>query len=266
MYNRKILLLASFCLMGLSGCRSMVFHPVPNDSALRQRFESNRFELASDGQTIEGWRIENTGARNDLAVLYFGGNAEDVLYTARSAAKLDAREVLFANYRGYGRSTGKANQRALYDDGLALYQYALGKGIRPERIVVMGRSLGSGVATMLAGAREVRGAVLITPYDSISAVAKDHFPRLAVSLLVGNSFLPSVEWARKARAPALLLAGEIDQVIPPQHARELSEAWAGKSELHVLPYVGHNDISQSPDYYPLINRFLASVASSPAAY
>ena len=238
----------------------MVFHPVQNEAGLRQRYAPNRFEIASHGETIEGWRIENPGANNDLVVLYFGGNAEDVLYTAGSAAKVDARVVFLSNYRGYGRSTGKASEQALYDDGLAVYDYAIGKGARPDHIVVMGRSLGSGVAAMLAGSRELKGAVLITPYDSLSSVAKGMYPGFAVSLLVGNSFLPSVDWARKAKAPALMLAGELDSLIPPSHARRLSEAWAGKSELHVLPAVGHNDISQSPDYYRLINAFLAGAA------
>ncbi len=159
--GRSIGLLLLACVIGLPGCRSMVFHPVQNAPTLRQRYESNRFEIASHGQTIEGWQIENPAARNDLVILYFGGNAEDVLYTAGSVAKLDARQMFVTNYRGYGRSTGKAGERALYDDGRALYEYAISKGARPDRIVVMGRSLGSGVAAMLAGSREVSGAVLI---------------------------------------------------------------------------------------------------------
>lgn len=245
------------CFVFLAACRSLIFHPGPNDPGLREQYETRRFEIASHGQTIEGWWLDNPSARNDIVLLYFGGNAEDVLYTASSVAKLDARTVLFTNYRGYGKSTGKANQEALYEDGLAVYEYALSKGARPERVVVMGRSLGSGVASMLAGSREVKGAVLITPFDSISAVAADNFPKLSVSLLLGSSFLPSVEWARKAKAPALLLAAERDGLIPPQHARNLAEAWAGETEFHVLPAVGHNDISNSSDYYPLINEFLA---------
>jgi pimeloyl-ACP methyl ester carboxylesterase len=254
----SIALMVLACAIGVGGCRSMIFHPAPNEPALRQRYESHRFEIASHGQRIEGWWIENPGARSDWVVLYFGGNAEDVLYTAGSIGKLNARVVLFSNYRGYGRSTGKAGERALYDDGLALYEYATSRGVHADRVVVMGRSLGSGVAAMIAGSRKVRGAVLISPYDSISSVAKEMYPRFAVSLLIGDSFFPSVDWARKARAPALLLAGELDALIPPLHAQRLSDAWAGKSTLHVLPSVGHNNISQSPDYYPLINRFLDS--------
>jgi uncharacterized protein len=252
---RSIGLFALACAVGLGGCRSMLFHPAPNDPALRQRYESNRFEIISHGQAIEGWRLENTGAPSDVVILYFGGNAEDVLYTAASMVKLDARVVLLMNYRGYGRSTVKPGERAVYEDGLAVYEYAMSEGVRPDRIVVMGRSLGSGVAAMIAGSREVRGAVLITPYDSISSVAKEQYPGFAMSFLVGNSFLPSVDWARKAKVPALLLAGERDELIPPLHARRLSYARAGKSELHVLPSVDHNDISQSLDHYPLINRF-----------
>jgi uncharacterized protein len=243
-------------VLSVNGCRSMIFHPAPNEPGMRQQYESHRFEIASDGEKIEGWWLENPAASNDVVVLYFAGNAEDVLYTAGSIAKLNARTVVFMNYRGYGNSTGKPGEEALYADGLALYDYAIGRGVKPAQLVVMGRSLGSGVASMLAGSRPVRGAILITPYDSISSVAEASYPKFAVRLLVGSADLPSVEWARKAQGPALLLAGERDNLIPPVHARRLADAWVGKSELHVLKAVGHNDISRSPEYYSLINAFL----------
>jgi pimeloyl-ACP methyl ester carboxylesterase len=120
---------------------------------------------------------------------------------------------------------------------------------------VMGRSLGSGVASMLAGSRAVRAAVLITPFDSLAAVAAGHYPIFPVRLLLRHPF-PSEDWARKARAPALILAAERDDIVPARHAKRLAEAWAGTPEVHVLAGTGHNDIETSPDYYRLIRRFL----------
>lgn len=249
--------LAAGAMLVVSGCRSSIFHPMENEPGMRQRYEKSRFELTSDGHQIEGWWLENPAVSNDVVLLYFAGNAEDVLYAAGSVGKLNARTVVFVNYRGYGRSTGKPSQEALYDDGLALYDYAIQRGVKPEQLVVMGRSLGSGVASMLAGSRPMRGAILVTPYDSISSVAEATYPKLAVSLLIGGAYLPSIDWARKANAPALLLAGEEDNLIPPVHAQRLSDAWLGKSELHVLKGVGHNNISGSAEYYPLVNEFLS---------
>jgi pimeloyl-ACP methyl ester carboxylesterase len=235
-----------------------IFYPGPNDSRLRRVYEQNRVEFASGEATIEGWWIENPHIANDLVILYFGGNAEDVLYTASTAWKLNARRMLVTNYRGYGASSGKPGQKALYQDGLATYEHALSRGARADRIVVMGRSLGSGVASMLAGQRNVGAAILVTPFDDFIAVASHHYPYLPVRMLLRHPF-PSTEWARRARSPALVLAAERDTIIPVPHAQRLAKAWAGDVAAHVMADAGHNDIEQNPDYYRLINDFLTQV-------
>jgi uncharacterized protein len=158
---------ALLCVLLYFGQDSSIFFPRPNDPQLRQRYSAERFEIPTAGARLEGWWIENPHATTAAVVLYFGGNAEDVLYTASAASNIDARAVVVVNYRGYGGSTGEPGQKALYDDGLAIYDYAIKRGVPPEHIVVMGRSLGSGVASMLAGARPVRAAILITPFDSL---------------------------------------------------------------------------------------------------
>jgi pimeloyl-ACP methyl ester carboxylesterase len=208
---------------------------------------------------LEGWWIENSHAANPAVVLYFGGNAEDVLHTAAMAAGLEASKTLLVNYRGYGGSSGNPGQQALYEDAFAIYDHAISRGVRPEQIVVMGRSLGSGVASMLAGSRPLRAAILITPFDSLSAVASRHYPFVPVRLLLRHPF-PSIEWAGRTGAPALFIAAEHDSVIPAVHAQRLFEAWSGRKQIHVLPGTGHNDLEGHPDYHRLINEFLASEA------
>ena len=239
-----------------------IFFPGPNDRERRERYEASRVEIPTPGATVEGWWVENPDATNELVVLYFGGNAEDVLYSAETASRFNARRMLVTNYRGYGASSGKPGQGPLYQDGLAIYDYVLSRGVRTDQIVVVGRSLGSGVASMLAGARQIRAAILVTPFDSLAEVAARHYPYLPVRLLLKHPF-PSDEWARKARAPALVLAAAGDRIIPPSHARRLSEAWAGEAHLHVLVGSGHNDIELHPDYYRLINAFLAKLNGMP---
>lgn len=245
------------CALLYFGQESAIFFPRPNDPQLRQRYAAERFAIATPGATLEGWWIENPQATTPAVVLYFGGNAEDVLYTASQASNIDARAVVVVNYRGYGSSTGKPGQQALYDDGLALYDYAIKAGVPAGHIVVMGRSLGSGVASMLAGARPVRAAILITPFDSLASVAAGHYPFMPVRLLLRHPF-PSTDWAGRTHAAALIVAAEHDSVVPAAHARKLFDAWAGKKQFHVLPQTGHNDIDMHPDYYRLINEFLAA--------
>jgi fermentation-respiration switch protein FrsA (DUF1100 family) len=245
------------CALLYFGQERSIFFPTPNDAQLRQRYSAQRIEIAVPGATLEGWWIENAQARTPAVVLYFGGNAEDVLYTASTASSIDARAVVVVNYRGYGGSTGEPTQKALYDDGLAIYDYAIKRGVPAERIVVMGRSLGSGVASMLAGARPVRAAILITPFDSLAAVAAGHYPWLPVRLLLRHPF-PSSDWAKRTRAPALFLAADNDNVVPAAHAHKLFQVWAGPKQIHVLAPSGHNDIETHADYYRLINEFLAA--------
>lgn len=247
----------ALCAILYFGQNRSIFFPGPNDPRLRQDKRGSRVEIAVSGATLEGWWTENPTATSSAVIVYFGGNAEDVLQTAATASRFNARQMFFTNYRGYGRSSGTPGQQSLYDDALAIYAHAIEKGVRPNQIVVMGRSLGSGVASMLAGARPVHAAVLVTPFASLTAVAAEHYPWLPVRLLLRHPF-PSTDWARQARAPALFLAAEQDAIIPPAHARKLFEAWAGRKQIHVLNATDHNDIETHPDYYRLINEFLAA--------
>jgi uncharacterized protein len=239
------------------GQSKLIFFPRPNDEMLALRHQASRVQIRGPEGAIEGWWVENPKATNDLAVLYFGGNAEDVLYTALTAPLIAARRMLVVNYRGYGRSIGRPSQEALYEDALAVHHYmTTTAGVQPERLIVMGRSLGSGVAAMLASERRIGGVVLITPYDSLAAVGARHYPFIPVSLLLRHKF-PSADWAKKTSTPALLLAAERDRIVPPAHAEALSRAWAGPKALHVLQDVGHNDVELHPDFYRRINEFLA---------
>jgi uncharacterized protein len=233
----------------------ILFYPGPNDSTLIREWQSRRIQIVSAGHTLEGWWAENPRSTSPLVLIYFGGNAEDVLVTATTAHRFDVRRVLVVNYRGYGQTQGRPSQSALYEDGLAIYDYVAREGARPEHIVVMGRSLGSGVATMLAAKRRVNRAILVTPFDSIAAVAAEHYPFFPVRLLLRHPF-DSVPFARQAAVPALILAAEQDTIIPPRRAQRLHELWGGPKHFRLLRGVGHNDIEASPDYLSSINAFL----------
>lgn len=242
---------------------SFIFFPRANDALLASKQQANRIEIRGAAGRIEGWWADNPHATTSLVILYFGGNAEDVLYTASTARQFDAQRMLVVNYRGYGRSAGRPSQRALYEDALAVYDHLVVKGDAPAaNIVVMGRSLGSGVASMLASERPVRAAILVTPFDSLASVAAHHYSFMPVRWLLKHPF-PSAQWARGAQAPALMLAAADDQIIPPTFAERLRDAWAAPSELHTLAGVGHNDIEQHDDYQRLINEFLKKASSSP---
>jgi uncharacterized protein len=239
----------------------LLFHPQPNDRALLREWGARRVEVPVGSHVkVEAWWADSRAASSNV-ILYFGGNAEDVLYTLSTAQRFNARRVLAANYRGYGATPGKPTQAALFEDALALYDYAVRQpGIDAQHVVVMGRSLGSGVACWVALNRPVRAVVLITPYDSILAVARRQFGFAPLGLLLKHPF-PSAQYAARIEAPVLMLAAERDTIVPPAHARALFAAWAGPKELHVFEGVGHNDIDQHPAYEVRLNHFLEEASA-----
>src|SRR5262249_35639515 len=146
-------------------------------------------------------------------VLYFGGNAEDVSWMLRRVAQqTPGAGWLLVDYRGYGASEGTPSEEALSADAIQWFDYARHQ-LDAQRIIVFGRSLGSGVAVQLAAARAVDGVILATPFDSLTNVARHHYPFLPVSLILKHPF-DSLARAPYIDAPLLCLVAEHDQVVP----------------------------------------------------
>ncbi|HVP33309.1 MAG TPA: alpha/beta hydrolase [Steroidobacteraceae bacterium] len=212
---------------------------------------AHALRLECRGAVLKVWELHGTARP---ALLYFGGNAEDV---GASLADFDAafpdRAVYLVNYRGYGGSTGQPSEAALTDDAVVLYDLL---SARHSPLAVIGRSLGSGVAVALAARRPVERLVLVTPFDSIAAVAADHFPYLPVRLLVRDRY-DSRARITQVRAPILIVVAERDEVV-----------WRGRSDAliaalppplrHVVmvPGASHNDIGLSPRYSQALRAFL----------
>jgi uncharacterized protein len=121
------------------------------------------------------------------------------------------------------------------------------------KIIVIGRSLGSGVAIHLAGERSVERLILVTPYDSILKIAAAQFPCFPVRWLLQDKF-ESWRYAPKVAVPTQLIAALNDEVIPLASTRALLEYFPPSLvTLTVIPGVGHNTICESPDYIRLLN-------------
>ncbi|HQY47797.1 MAG TPA: CocE/NonD family hydrolase [Usitatibacteraceae bacterium] len=214
---------------------------------------------AADGTPLAGVLALPPGAATvrHPAVMYFGGNAEEVTASAREAGRrYGRRAVLLVNYRGYGDSGGKPGEAALVADALALHDW-LSRHPRVDaaRIAVHGRSLGSAVAVQLAAARPVRCAVLTSPFESLAAVGRAHYPWLPVGMLLRHRF-DSAAAAARVRIPALVIHAGADTIIPPAHSDRLAQAWGGPVERLALEAFGHNDLDLDPRVDPAIAAFL----------
>jgi len=236
----------------------LIFHPQPLSDAARAavgaRYPTVREIFIQNGtQKIHAWHVD-AGSSAPL-VLYFGGNAEDVSAMAGEVLEhAPGVSWLLVSYRGYGGSGGSPSAAALTSDALAWHDHAV-KAWKPRRLLAFGRSLGSGPAVQLAGARALAGVVLVTPFDSLNAVAKRYYGYLPVDLLLKHRF-ESIDLAPKIEAPLLCLAAERDEVIPPDHARRLFDAWAGSKQWVLLPGANHNTTDNLPAFWQSIRPFL----------
>ncbi len=244
-------------VMGLFSFQdSLIFYPVDANPRVFQHYQQHEIAVSSHGYQLQGWRFVNERSDNNNVVLYFGGNAEDVTLNFPNVNAFNARQVFFFNYRGYGNSQGKPSQQALYEDGLSIYDDLLkSHDVEPDRVIVMGRSLGSAVATYIAAHRSVARVILVTPFDSLENVAKGIFPLLPVSWIIKHPF-PSLTYAPDIKVPALFLVAANDEVVPVKLSKNLYELWAGPKQWALLPGMTHNDIQAHPNYYSMVAAFV----------
>jgi pimeloyl-ACP methyl ester carboxylesterase len=184
------------------------------------------------------------------ALLYFGGNAEDVSGTwSELAAAFPNRSLYLLHYRGYGSSTGAPTEAALHADALALYEFVQGSmdGAAPD-IALMGRSLGSGVAVHLASKRSVSQLILVTPFDSITAVAAQLLPWAPVHWLLLDRF-DSAALAPGITVPTTVILAEHDEVILHERSERLIAKFPpGVARVVQIRGAGHNNVSADPAF------------------
>ncbi|MDA8482690.1 lysophospholipase [Pseudomonas resinovorans] len=188
------------------------------------------------------------------ALIYFGGNAEDVSRSLPDFAEAFPDHALYLlHYRGFGDSTGKPTEEAIQHDALALFDkvHAL-----HGDVAVVGRSLGSGVAIRLASQRPVARLVLVTPYNSVLELAQRQFPIYPVRWMLQDKF-ESWRYAPAITAPTLLIVAGQDEVIPRWSSEKLfAQFRSGVARREVIDDAGHNDIGGRPEYLRLIRDAL----------
>lgn len=226
------------CAGFFAGQRALIYFPV-----LDRDGSVDSTTLRRDGQTL---RISVRRATSPQAVVYFGGNAEDVSRAVPHLARIFPEAAIYApHYRGYGGSTGRPGERALVEDGVAVMDDV---AARHAHIVLVGRSLGSGVAMQVAARHAPDRLVLVTPFDRMAALARHHVPWLPAGLLLRERY-DSADIAPALRVPTTLVVAARDSIVPPARARALADAFApGVARIVVLEDAGHNDVDAHPGY------------------
>jgi hypothetical protein len=235
----------------------MIFYPQPIASTTHIPAPTEQLEVpAADGARLRGWVAKGIAAPAPV-VICFGGNAEEVSWTVVDRRWPREWTIVGINYRGYGASEGRPGERELGADALAIYDaVARRDDVDRHRIVVFGRSLGTAIAAHLAAERHVAGAILVSPYDSLVAIGRLHYPWLPVSLLLRHRFEALADAAQN-RMPMLAIVGEADSIIPPERSRAFFDAWAGPKTWLAVPGAGHNDLGGDVTFWKGVNAFLA---------
>ncbi|WP_435037188.1 alpha/beta hydrolase [Pseudomonas neuropathica] len=219
--------------------RSLIYFPQPNAVT----GTASRLTLSMPDAQVSVLTRERVGSR---ALIYFGGNAEDVSRNLPAFAEaFPEYAVYLLNYRGFGGSGGSPSEAAIAEDALALFDQVYAS--HPQ-VSLIGRSLGSGVAVRLASQRPVQQLILVTPYNSLEEIAARHYPWVPVKWLLKDRF-ESGKYAAHLRVPTLLLAASDDEVIPRASTQRLLENFPqGVAVLRVVPDSGHNSISDRAQY------------------
>lgn len=244
-----VLAYLALCALMYFGQRSQIYFPVGESSP---QGATAMHLVVDEGVDLKIWVVPRPGPR---ALVYFGGNAEDVAGNISAfAAALPAHSLYLVNYRGYGGSSGRPSEAALQADAAAIFDQLKS---RHAEISVMGRSLGSGVAVYLASIRDVRRLVLVTPFDSLVNVAREHFRYLPIEWLMRDRY-ESAKRASKVRAPTLVLIAGADEIIPRERSAALVAAFPDSQvSSQVLARATHNGLDQMPQYLVRIGEFLA---------
>jgi fermentation-respiration switch protein FrsA (DUF1100 family) len=226
--------------------RRMIYLPitgvVPPASAFFPDVEECSFET-EDGVRLGGWFIPARGSSGGAAVLVFNGNAGDRSFRSPLATVLSRAglSVMLFDYRGYGGNPGSPSEAGLIADARAARACLLSRpGVRADRIVYFGESLGCAVAVALAVEQPPAALVLRSPFASMVSLGRTHYPFLPVGLLLRDRF-NSRRRVTRLSCPVLVLAGERDAIVPIGESEKLYDAASEPKRLVVIPGADHND-------------------------
>lgn len=225
--------------------RKLIYFPTAN---IPHNYD--QLQLTHENVTLE-IIVLNQGKKE--AILYFGGNAEAVVYSAEDFLSVfPLQTVYLLNYRGYGGSSGQPSEAGIFADALFLFDKVLDK---QAIISVIGRSLGSGVATYLASKRPVEKMALISPFDSITSVAQNIYMIFPVFLMLLDKY-DSISRVKEIEAKTIILVAEHDEVIPRKHSQRLIDEFPPEQiSVKIIADSGHNDISNKVEYYQHLKDF-----------
>src|SRR4051794_9808599 len=230
---------------------------VPRAGPLPPGAEALTIETA-DGFTLRGVHIPPDKPTTDRTlILGFAGNAWNSQEAATYLSELypDADIVTF-HYRGYAPSTGSPSAEALLADAPLVYDLSV-KRVKPARTIAVGLSIGSGIAARLAAERPLDGMILVTPFDSLKAVAQSLYPWLPIGPLFDHE-IDAAGALEHSTVPVAIVAAEHDEIVPSERTDALRQRVPKLVFDRTIARAGHNDIYARSDFQLAMREALAA--------
>lgn len=213
-----------------------------------------------DGKSLKGIHIPPAGpSKSRVLILGFGGNGWNGQDVAEYLHELyPEHDVVVFHYRGYRPSTGEPSGEALIADAPLIYDAAI-KRVKPERIIGVGFSIGTGVAAQLSAKRKLDGLILVTPFDSLRAVAQSMYPWLPI----GPFFTHEIDAAtpiKESKLRVAIIAAARDEIVPTERTNALRKLVPKLAYDRTIPNAGHNDIYARSDFHEAMRAALDAVS------
>lgn len=246
-----IFLLIIFIVIVLSVQESLFFYPWHDQESYNKLLENERFEeviIDNNGKKLSGWFVKNSQSEEAPLLIFFGGNANNTSNLCMNFLLQDKYKyfenynIIMVDYPGYGLSEGKPSDKTMFEASVAIYDYAEKlENVDKENIVVLGYSIGTGVATYLASQREVNGLILISPYDRALSLYNDNLNIFygPIKILAKYKF-DSISYAKDINVLPLIFTSYKDEVINYKFSLNLAKYFKNEGETIVLDNTIHN--------------------------
>ena len=235
----------------------LIFNPVP----LSPDHQFTIPDVQEVGVPVTGAELSALHLRlpNPKGVVFFlhgnSGNLQTWLTSVDFYRRVNY-DLFMIDYRGYGKSSGRIESEAQLHDDMRVAWSKIAPQYAGKKLVVYGRSLGTGLAAKLSSDVQPDLTVLVSPYESLKAMGDAHYPWLPG--LVNRYTMRTDQWLPAIKGPVMIEHGEVDKLIGLSHGERLKKIHAG-TELVVVPGAGHNDIHKFPIYLDTLSERLKNL-------
>lgn len=245
------------------------FHPWNDMISYKKLQEIDEFKeikIKNDEVNLSGWfwNIGNKDGKNPL-VIFFGGNAQNSSNTLYNYYQSGTMKNVFGNYNlmlidypGYGMSKGKPSDDSMFIASKYIFEYATKMSeVNIDNIVIMGYSIGTGVASYCASENDASGLILVAPYDKALSLYNDAIDSFhgSVASLAKYSF-DSSTYAENVTEPTLIFTSKKDEVINYKHSLDLAGHFSKLDDVVILENVNHNGYFSQIEVLNTITDFL----------